>query len=46
MASLRKQIDQLPEFTGEEDDAAYDRVMTDRITALTGKWIHSVLEPE
>jgi len=30
---LRKEIGHLPEATGEEDDAAYERVMTDRITA-------------
>jgi len=33
LASLRKEIGNLPEATGEEDDEAYERVMTDRITA-------------
>ncbi|KAF5837027.1 hypothetical protein DUNSADRAFT_4952 [Dunaliella salina] len=33
LASLRKEIGNLPEATGEEDDEAYECVMTDRIKA-------------
>jgi hypothetical protein len=37
LANLRKEIGNLPEVIDEEDDAAYERVMTDRITANQGE---------